>query len=157
MFARLSKLIWRNDDGAALIEATLVVPVLMVLAFGVYEFSWIFYRKQLISTGLRDAARYVSRMALPGDTTCNPAIWPAAKNLATTARIADGGTVRVRGWTADMVTITCEPVPGAPTPGVNIVNVSTNFAGPSLGFFGFLGLSAPPIVVFHRERTFGQG
>jgi Flp pilus assembly protein TadG len=145
--------VWRNDDGSALVEATLVVPVLMVLALGVYEFSWYFYQQQLISTGLRDAARYVSRSADPGDATCNPSIWPAAQNLATTAQIASGGVARVGGWTAGMVTITCEQ----PVAGINVVNVSTNFAEPSLGFFGFLGLAAPSISVFHRERTIGQG
>ena len=150
MFARLHKLIWRNDDGSALIEATLVVPVLMVLALGVYEFSWFFYRQQLISTGVRDAARYISRF--PDFITCNSGVWPAAQNLATTGRIADGGTARINGWTANMVTITCEPGTG-----VNVVRVSTNFAAPSLGFFGFRGLTAPSISVFHRERIFGQG
>jgi Flp pilus assembly protein TadG len=153
MFARLLRSIWRNNSGAALVEATLVVPVLMVLAFGVYEFSWYFYRQQLISTGLRDAARYISRMASPGDPACNPGIWPVAKNLATTARIADGGAARVNGWTAAMVTITCEE----PVANVFVVKVSTSFAGGSLGFFGVLGLTAPSISVFHRERTIGQG
>src|SRR5882672_42537 len=80
----------RNDDGSALIEGAIVVPVLCVLLFGVYEFSWFFYQQHLISTGLRDAARYIARLPAP----CNSASfnWPvdqaSARNLATTGSIS---------------------------------------------------------------------
>ena len=153
MLQRFVRLFQRCDEGSALIEATIVVPVLMTLAFGVYEFSWYFYQEQLISTGLRDAARYVARNASPGDTTCNPSIWPAAQNLATTGTIDGTGTSRVNGWTTSMVSLACEQ----PVAGLNVVNVKTDFAEPSLGFFVFLGLTAPSISVFHRERIIGQG
>ena len=154
MVARLIRLLWRDGDGSAIIEASLVIPVLMTLVFGVYEFSWYFYQQQLISTGLRDAARYVARAPnSPSDPPCYPSTWPAAQNLAVTGTIDGSGALRVNGWTAGMVTLTCEQ----PVGGINVVNVSTNFIDPSLGLFGFLGLSAPTISVFHRERVIGQG
>jgi hypothetical protein len=86
----------RDEDGSALIEGAIVVPVLCLLLFGVYEFSWFFYQQHLISTGLRDAARYLARSSAP----CNPESfqWPidraSARNLATTGWVG-GGAARV--------------------------------------------------------------
>ena len=57
--------LWRDSEGTALVEATIVIPVLLVLLFGVFEFSALFWRQQLISTGVRDAARYLSRSLNP--------------------------------------------------------------------------------------------
>src|SRR5205807_7724653 len=89
-----------DDEGSALVEGAIMVPVLCVLLFGIYEFSWFFYQQHLISTGLRDAARYVARLP----TACDPISpdWPIARelaaNLATTGSI-NGGAARVKGWT----------------------------------------------------------
>src|SRR5205807_9906215 len=93
-----------DDEGSALVEGAIMVPVLCVLLFGIYEFSWFFYQQHLISTGLRDAARYVARLP----AACNPSApdWPTvqafAKNLATTGSI-NGGAARVNGWTSAAV------------------------------------------------------
>ena len=50
-----------DKDGSALVEGAVLVPLLFVLLFGVYEFSWFFYQQHLVSTGVRDAARYLAR------------------------------------------------------------------------------------------------
>ena len=87
------------------------MPVLIVLLFGVYEFSWFFYQQHLVSMGLRDAARYLARAWVP----CDPGIasWLSeevqARNLATTG-YASGGPPRIKGWTVAAVSITCTPV-----------------------------------------------
>src|SRR5258706_12953817 len=91
---------WRNSEGSALVEGALVVPILCTLLFGAFEFSWLFYHEDLISTGIRDAARYLARTANPNDVT----IQADAKNLATTGAI-DGDTARVSGWRTHDVTI----------------------------------------------------
>jgi hypothetical protein len=158
----------RNEEGSALIEGAIVVPVLCVLLFGVYEFSWFFYQQHLISTGLRDAARYLARSPAP----CDPASfsWPAdqasAKNLAATGSIG-GGAARVKGWTAAVVRLDCTPIDnpigasglsafrGGPV--IYVVTASTRFTDPALGFFGFLGLKFPTISVSHSERVIGPG
>jgi len=156
MFARFLKLIWRNHEGTALIEGALVIPVLFLLSFGVYEFSWYFYQQQLIQTGLRDAARYMARSVDPtaanfNCTTSVASFATAAQNLATRGTIDATGALRVSGWTT--VTFTCS------TPAANIyaVTANTNFAEPSLGFLGFLGLPALTIAVSHQERIIGPG
>jgi Flp pilus assembly protein TadG len=160
--------LWRDHEGSALVEGALLVPVLCALMFGIYEFSWLFYQQHLISTGLRDAARYLARSSDPCDGTS--ANWLAAeeyaKNLAT-AGSTQGGDARVKGWTAAMVTPLCRAIdnPLAPNgasayrgrPTIYVVTVSTRFTDPSLGFFGFLGLPSPVISVAHSERAIGPG
>jgi Flp pilus assembly protein TadG len=39
MLSRMLQLLTKNEEGSALIEGAIVVPVLCVLLFGVYEFS----------------------------------------------------------------------------------------------------------------------
>jgi Flp pilus assembly protein TadG len=160
--------LWRDREGSALVEGALLVPVLFALMFGIYEFSWLFYQQHLISTGLRDAARYLARSSNPCDGASPN--WLAAeeyaKNLATTGSI-NGGGARVKGWTAAMVTPLCRAVDnpsgsngasafrGRST--IYVVTVSTRFTDPSLGFFGFLGLQSPVLSVAHSERAIGPG
>jgi Flp pilus assembly protein TadG len=160
--------VWKNEDGSALVEGAVILPVLFALLFGVYEFSWFFYQQHLISTGLRDGARYLARSA----TLCDAAspLWAAqvanAKNLATTGSIA-GGAPRVKGWSAAMVVPRCAEIGNAPGAGVtsayrggaviSVVSLSTRFAEPSLGFFRLLGLRPPDISVMHSERMIGPG
>jgi Flp pilus assembly protein TadG len=162
MLIRLRSLL-QEDEGSAVLEATVLTPVLFVLLFGVYEFSWYFYRQHVISTGVRDAARYLARTSVdnPCSSTANQTV---AKNIAT---LADG-SARVAGWNASNVTIACTPITkfvcGADTPcvlnsgpDVYVVTVSTNYTPSTLGFFEFLGFTAPSIAVSHQERAIGQG
>jgi Flp pilus assembly protein TadG len=160
--------VWQDRDGSALVESALLLPVLCVLMFGIYEFSWLFYQQHLISIGLRDAARYLARSPNP----CNGASpdWVAAedyaKNLATTGSV-DGGPARVRGWTSAMVVATCSAIDNAADaygstilrggPIIHVVTVSTRFTDPALGFFGFLRLQTPVISLAHSERAIGPG
>ncbi len=162
MSVRILQSLWRNSEGTALIESALVVPILCTLVFGVFEFSWLFYQQHLISTGIRDAARYIARTANPNDVT----IQTGAKNLATTGAI-DGNTARVSGWWERDVNITYASVNNSvgingltPFRGgavIQSVTVSTTFTVPSLGFFGFLGLKPPAFTVSHQERVIGPG
>src|SRR5271168_3950365 len=55
---------WRDEEGSALVEATIVMPLLLSLFLGVFEFSWFLYNQQLVVSGLRDAARYMTRIEL---------------------------------------------------------------------------------------------
>jgi Flp pilus assembly protein TadG len=159
---RVLQSVWRNGEGSALIEGAILVPVLLVLVLGVFEFSWLINQQHLIATGIHDAARYVARSANPQDVT----IQRGAKNLATTGAI-DGNTARVEGWTMRDVNITYASVNNpvgakglTPFRGgavIQSVTVSTTFTVPALGFFGFLGLKPPALTVSHQERVIGPG
>src|SRR5258708_36063600 len=96
--------LWRDEDGSALVEATVVMPMLIALFLGVFEFSWFFYNQQLVVSGLRDAARYMTRIELTDGNRepCaqkdqNGLLYTAdAANIATTAE-ATGGLAPVSG------------------------------------------------------------
>ena len=69
MSLRIMQSLWGDDEGSALIEGAIVVPVLLLLLLGVFEFSWLIDQQHLISTGIRDAARFIARSANPHDAT----------------------------------------------------------------------------------------
>jgi Flp pilus assembly protein TadG len=106
MSARREPSLWRDQRGSALIEGALLLPLLIALVFGVFELSWLFYQQHIVAIGLHDAADYLARSSDP----CNAVsrAWKTeqqhAKNLATSGSLT-GGAARVRGWTAEMVTI----------------------------------------------------
>jgi len=168
-FRRASMTELRDDEhGSALVEGAVLVPLLFALLFGVYEFSWFFYQQHVVSTGVRDAARYLARVV----NSCN-AFSPAwaseeayARNLATTGSIT-GGTARLRGWTAEMVTSHCTAIENPIGAGglglyrggstIHVVTVSTRFAEPALGFLALLRLPPPIISISHSERVIGPG
>jgi Flp pilus assembly protein TadG len=86
------RLLARDEEGTALIEGAIIVPVLCILLFGVYEFSWFFYQQHLISTGLRDAARYLARLPTP----CNAALPNWKINQARGGRPQQSGLTALR-------------------------------------------------------------
>ena len=152
----------RDSAGTALVETAIILPVLFVLVFGVFEFSWLICQQHLILTGVHDAARYIARSPTPND----PTIKLDAKYLATTGAI-DGNSLRVRGWKADDIDISYSFI-NNPTSNdglalfrggavVESVTVSTTFTVPSLGFFGILGLSPQKFTVSHQERVVSSG
>jgi hypothetical protein len=162
----LARSLSRDNRASALVEGAIVVPVLIVLLFGIYEFSWFFYQQHVISFGLRDAARYLARSR--DACIVNSPNWGDAernaKNLAATGSVA-GGPPRVKGWTSALIVVNCSqidnssPLQGAsPYRGgsvVYVVTVATKFSDPSLGFFDLLGLRSPVISVAHSERVIG--
>jgi Flp pilus assembly protein TadG len=168
VLAQVSFFWWRGREGSALVEGAILLPVLMVLMFGVYEFSWLFYQQHVIVDGLRDAARHLARSSNPCDST-SPA-WTVdeamARNLAATGAVADGAG-RIKGWNQGMIAIACTPIDnpiGANglrayrgSAVVYVVTVSSRLTDPSLGFFRILGLEPPVISVSHSERVIGPG
>src|ERR1700730_6881980 len=108
MFVRGMRALWRDEEGSALLEGAVIMPLLFVLMFGVYDFSWYFYQQHLMTTGVRDAARFLARSSNPCEAS-SP-VWAAeaanAENLATTG-FAAGGSPRVAGWTGAMIAIEC--------------------------------------------------
>lgn len=163
---------WRDDDGSALVEATIVMPLLIGFLLGVFEFSWFLYNQQLVVSGLRDAARYMTRIELTDGNRdpCaqkdqNGALYTAdAANIATTAQSAPGGLARVSGWNATDVAISCfssaaleNGVYADGSTSMTIIDVATRFADPSLGLFSALGLKPPPLSFSHEERFIGPG
>jgi Flp pilus assembly protein TadG len=169
----LLALLWRftrERCGTALIETTLVVPLMLVLSSGLFEFGNMLYLKLLMDAGLRDGARFGARCnsqmytdaGLPAINCVN-----LAKNVAVYGNVAGTGTVRVTGWSTASTDITiaigdsarCRDavVSGttmyhSSTAQVCIVRAwgSLNYTG--IGLLSLIGMSASRIESSQEER-----
>ena len=164
---RMISSLWARTEGSALVEATVLAPVLFVLVFGVFDFSWYFYNQQLVEIGVRDAARY---LAVASSNPCSDSsLLTNAKNLATTGSIGGSAPKRVNGWNPADVIIPCPSGFDVPNPSLTynggstiyIVYVTTTFADPTLGFFTLLNnmgvnVGVPNISASHKERAIGE-
>ncbi len=164
-----------EDRGAAMLEATVVVPVLLILGLGIYEFGNLFYQRHLIVGGVRDAARYVAGMPF------EPATVTAAKHIAIYGHPIDTSTYRTKlfdtGGSPDPLTFITIPLPGAAgakaidnslsiyrgPASIPIVQVTAQVPYTSLGYFGVLAAMFPSltfnaitITVSHEERHYGN-
>ena len=155
MLLRALKLLLRANEGAALVEGAIILPVFLVLVGGVYEFGFFLYQEQLATSGVQDAARYLALSSDPTSIT----IQTDAKNLAVTGSI-NGGTPRVFGWSTSEVLVATKSIDnstgtysGGST--IQLVTVSTSFPDPTLGFLALLHLKPPTISVSHQERVVG--
>jgi Flp pilus assembly protein TadG len=160
---------WRDEKGSALLEGTILTPFLFILVFGVVEFSYYFYQQHVVSSGVRDAARYLARVQDPND----PSAQTIAKNLAATGS-PTGGADRTTGFDPSNVAIqvvylddsaltyNASPAPCS-DPAANIYNVcriqvTGSFAWtPLANLWDFFGFGAKNITVIHSERFIGQG
>jgi adhesin HecA-like repeat protein len=145
----------RAEAGAALVEGAIVLPIVLVLVGGVYEFGFFLYQQQLVTSGVRAAARYLALTSNPTDATNQS----DARNIAVTGVIG-GGPPLIAGWSPSDVSIAVNSVDnsagtysGGAT--IQLVTVSTGVADRTLGFLGLLGLKAPTIAASHEERVVG--
>ena len=140
----------RDEHGAVLAETLIVVPFVTLFSVGILEFGNMFWQKEQIETGLRDAARYLARcqtnVSLP-----QPAITATARSIAFygTPSPGVGAALRVPGWgpAAADITIT-QPVAG-------VIRVAATHGYQSSPLFGWLDLAAISIEAFHEERYIG--
>lgn len=159
-----------DRNGAALLELTIVLPMIMAIGFGAIEFGNLIYKDHLLWNGVRDGARYYAGLPYdPTDLTTTTANETKAKNIAVTGVPTSGGTARVTGWTTGQVTVTYSYITDPKNCGsgasdkcyrggdtITMVTVSTDYPYQSLGFFGFLGFgSTTTLTASHEERIIG--
>ena len=150
MMLSLRRLIVDRRASAAT-EMALVTPLLLLLMFGSFDLGYYFLSEHVVQKGVRDAARYASRLSIDNYPACDPTA-DAELRIQRVARTGapDGTTARLQGWTADSmtrVTVTCDtsgtyagiytvyPFPD----GVPVVTVAATVPYPTL--FGMLGLA----------------
>lgn len=51
---------WRNEEGQAVVEFALILPLLILLIFGMIDFGWLFYNKIEVNNASREGARYAA-------------------------------------------------------------------------------------------------
>lgn len=59
----------RNEEGAAVVEFALVMPILALIIFGIIDFGRAFYTVNNIISAVREGARYGAILAAPMSTT----------------------------------------------------------------------------------------
>lgn len=163
---------FRNDQrGAAYIEMAVVMPVLLSICLGVFEFGNAIYSRHLIENGVRDAARYVAGIQYNNPGCVIPqANKDAAKYIALTGFSNTNTNYRVSFWnpsaTGFAFAVACTTAANGPTScgskqcyrgpsTIQMVTVSTDIPYQGLGFMGYLGLGTLTMHVQHQERLFG--
>lgn len=99
--------------GGSAAELALLLPLLTVLLFGGLELGYYFYNEHQVIKGVRDGARYASRLSFADlncasgspDTSGLSAVTPEIQEVTSTGEIANG-TPRVPGWLPSDVTVT---------------------------------------------------
>ena len=64
----------RGEEGQDIVEFALVLPILMIVLFGIIDFGWIFYSTAMVGNAAREGARfavmnYEGSVSTPGDLT----------------------------------------------------------------------------------------
>ncbi len=89
----------RSESGASAVEFALLLPVLMMVLFGIIEFGFALYQQAVLTNASREGARLGIVQAVPAITTAqiNAAIdnylAPTGINPANVARIITPGAV----------------------------------------------------------------
>lgn len=136
---------------SAAAEMALITPLLLLLLFGAVETGNYFLSEHVVQKGVRDAARYASRLPISDYPACEETA-DAETRIRRVARTGEpnGTEVRVGGWTADDMTdveVDCLPINADrggiysvyPFPdGVPVVKVSATV--PYQSVFGAIGL-----------------
>ena len=71
MFIRLRRLLrrGRGQEGAAAVEFAIVLPLLMLLLAGFFDFGWLFYWNHTVTNASRAGARYAVQAKYVGGVT----------------------------------------------------------------------------------------
>jgi TadE-like protein len=101
---------WLNRQaGSTAVEFALVLPVAIILLFGLFEFGRAFYTYTVASSSVRDAARFAARLPANCTSLTTGGDELRVQKLARTGQV-DGTAGLVAGWTNDssvVVTVSC--------------------------------------------------
>lgn len=146
--------------GAALVEFTLLAPLLVMMMCGLAEFANAMRQYHVMEKGVRDAGRYVARVQMTGCTITGSAV-TAARNLALTGRTS-GGTPLLDTWTnPSTVAVTvssCVNNSSGTYRGLSsipVIQVTATAPYADLGLLDALGLGDIQLSVTHRQVWIG--
>ncbi|MDN3720591.1 hypothetical protein QW131_18365 [Roseibium salinum] len=116
------------------------------------------WQREQITTGLRDAVRYVARCHTNTDPDTDPLIRDeaacdaTARNIAYYGSVSGSGTLRVPGWDAATSPITIIRTSQAAQ---DVVTASTTHTILHSPLFGFLGIDDITVTLDHQQRDIG--
>jgi Flp pilus assembly protein TadG len=97
---QLVPLLWRCRSGSAGIELVLVLPIMLILMFGLADLGNYFMSQHVVVKAVRDGARYASRRGF-GEYSCTAAssdVVTKTRDITRTGTIS-GGSARLVTWT----------------------------------------------------------
>ncbi len=120
------------QTGLAGIEFAFILPTLLVLGFGVFDFGRVLFQYDTLTKSTRDATRYLAAVVRPSayqtDATYSAAV-SSARNLALCGTIAAcGSNTLVNGLTASNIDVNYPASEGSITyVRIFVSNYSTSF------------------------------
>lgn len=159
----------KSERGAALVEFTLALPMLLLLSAGLTEFGVMLNQQQVLSKTVRDAARYAARTPFAFKTcplnaqTEWTTLVSDTKALALYGNIGGTGSLLIASFNnASMVTVvdSCAPAGSLLSPAgggndIPVITVTATVPYAGIGFLSFLGLSAFNLTAEHKEMWAG--
>jgi len=127
------KKLWRRDEGQALAEFALVLPILFLLIAGIIEFGRGWNIKQAVTDASREGARYtVVQITDPALFVCPDSVYSKVKQRLALAHI---DTTAATTTVTVTPTANCQGTPGYLAGADMTVNVTTKY---KMGFLGAL-------------------
>lgn len=120
-----------REDGAALVEFALSLPLILMLAFLSVESMRLFWSYQAAIAGVRDATRYLARIAPADICTTGGSVSGYANRLETIVETTiSGGALFPSGVTVTALTpaLTCVTTLGLRQPSVPVASVSADLS-----------------------------
>lgn len=93
----------RKTRGQAAVEMAIILPLLMLLLFGVYQFGRVFYIYHTLQKSLRNGVQYVLRSQGVNFCDSNDPVLIDARNLIVFGNLEGTGTPVVTGLTTEMI------------------------------------------------------
>ena len=84
---------FRGEDGQAMVEFALILPIFLLILCGIIDFGWLFYNQLSLNKACREGARYAVVNTAEGNGT--QAIINHIENATTTVFANDGVRVDV--------------------------------------------------------------
>ncbi len=160
VMSRRIRRFFNKTNGAALVEFTLIAPLLILLVCGLAEFANAMRQYHIMEKGVRDAGRYVARVAVANCTIPASAV-SAARNLALTGQTS-GGAFLLQTWndpsTVTVAVAACVNNSAGAYRGVEampVIEVTAAATYADLGLLDLLGLGSIQISVSHQQLWIG--
>lgn len=142
----------RDASGATFIEAAIVLPVLIVIICGAFDFGRAFSTLSDAQRDLRTATRFLS--TLPASAVCGWGLIQA-RNLAVYGNTGGSGAQHVQGWSTSDIKLD-QPTSCTSPSGLGVIRLSANVRYDAL-IWQTVGL--PGSITFaieHEERWQGE-
>lgn len=131
-----------RQEGVAVIEVALTIPVLLVVLLFTADMSRAFYQYNTLTKSVQDGSRYLAQNALTGNVagSLSSSVMSDTRNLVVSG-YPNGGSPILNGLSADNVTIAIETVSTSDIPR-HYVTVAASYSyqplTPLLNSLGFL-------------------